>query len=113
MAPLISNSQMAWPASLRMTGVTMDALLAFVKWFFVTAIVGMIVGGLVGGSIGTDFESSRQAGRAVGAIVWPIVFVVSIAGTLFSVSREKKRHAKELSKPRISDLYQQDRDGAG
>ncbi|KRA21146.1 MULTISPECIES: hypothetical protein [unclassified Lysobacter] len=86
------------------------ALLAFVKWFFAAAIVGVIAGGVIGGMMGTDVDSSYRAGQIVGVLVWPIVLVVAIAGTCFSVSREKKRHAQALAGPRISDQYRNDRD---
>ncbi|KRC31538.1 MULTISPECIES: hypothetical protein [unclassified Lysobacter] len=88
------------------------ALLAFVKWFFAAAIVGVVAGGILGGMMGTDVDSSRQAGRMLGAFIWPTVLVVAIAGTVFSVSREKKRHAQALAGPRISDQYRHDRDHA-
>ena len=81
------------------------------KWFFVTAVVGIVVGGIVAGSMADGFEASRHAGRGVGTVIWPVGFVIGV-GTLFSVSREKKLRARLSSKPCISDLYRGDRDGA-
>ena len=61
----------------------------FIKWFLVTALLGIVVGGVVGGMIGSDFASSRQAGRSLGLFVWPTVLVISIVGTFFSVRRKR------------------------
>lgn len=87
------------------------AILAFIKWFAAAAVVGVLVGGVAGGVLGHDVESSRQAGRALGLLIWPLVLIVAILGTLFSVSREKKRRARELAGPRISDQFRSDRNG--
>ena len=85
------------------------AILAFIKWFAAAAVVGVVAGGVVGGMMGHDVESSRQAGRALGMLIWPLVLVVALLGTVFSVSREKKRRARELAGPRIGDQFRSDR----
>lgn len=88
------------------------AILSFVKWFFAATVVGLLAGGILGGMMGTDFDSSRRAGQLIGILIWPIVLIVAIAGTCYSVAREKKRHAQALAGPRISDQYRHDHEGS-